>query len=319
MQKINKWIIGKPFLIALLAPKAAITARDIHEAFQYTKQRRILKHQFPLPYLPAWFAMYRSHKKPLIFLRKIFADFSSFGPESIEFGEKVLDGVGELARYNQAELQMSTPEEIEQIKPVMENMMTESLQEIKNDLSPLPADPSQREQLLSLFIDNSLESSFFILVTVPCWLIYRTLPTRLYRRARQGKVDALEKLLSLDPLMLHDPSIGKKLQGLRLNRKTTIYENLLTATHNDHQLNVTPQQMKYAIGGLISALAKVLKPLTKKTLSAAEIHKLFDAVAQDFDGTLTDPDLPINQDSFARAIFRYREEWLKVFQPDTKK
>lgn len=319
MQEIKKWIIGKPFLIAVVAPRSVITARDIHEAFQYTKQRRIFKHQFPLPNLPAWFALYRSHRKPLNFLRKIYTDFSSFGEASIEFGESMLEETRQLAGNKQSEIQMPTVEEIEQLRPVMQNILVESFQEIEDDISPSPVDPSLKAGMLSLLSDNSLESSFFILVTVPCWLVYRMSPTRLYRKARKGEFDALVKLLNLDPLMLHDPAIGKRIQELRFNHKITKYEKLLEAPLKDSHVNITAQQMKYAVGGLISALAKILKPVTKKSLSAAAIHKLFDAVAQDFDGSLIDFDLPTNQDSFARAIFRYRDEWLKVFQPDTKK
>jgi hypothetical protein len=260
MREIKKWLVGKPFIIALLAPQLAITARDIHEAFQNTKQRRILKHQFPFPHLPTWSAMYRSHRKPLIFLRQLFANFSGFSTASIEFGENVLNGAKEHARNKHSEMQIPTSEEIKQIQPVMENMLAESLQEIKNDLSPPPVDPLQKELMLALLKQMNMESSFFVLVTVPCWLIYRTSPTRLYRKARQkDNFDALEKLLSLDPLMLHEPTIGKRIQELRLTNKSSKYEKLLEASLKDHHLNVTAQQMKYAAGGLLSAFATIMK------------------------------------------------------------
>lgn len=314
MREIQKWIIGKPFIFALLAPQIAITARDIHEAFQFTKQRRIMNHQFPLPNLPAWFALYRSHRKPLNFLRAVFTDFSKFGSKSIEFGEAVFEGARQLSSSKQSEIQLPTPEEIEQIKPVMENMLAESFQEIKDDISPPPIDPAIKAQMLALFQNMNLESSFFVLVTVPCWLVYRTSPTRLYRKARQGDFTSLKKLLNLDPLMLHDPTIGKRIQALRFKNRTSKYKELLEAPLKDHHLNVTSLQMKYAIGGLLSAFAAVLK----QKLSAPDIQRLFNAVAKDFDGHLSDHELPVG-DSFARAIYRYRHEWLKFFQSDTKK
>ena len=169
--------------------------------------------------------------------------------------------------------------------------------------------------MLALLNHMDLESSFFALITVPCWLIYRTSPTRLYRKARQENFDALEKLLSLDPLMLHEPIIGKHIQELRLNNKTTKYRKLLDATLNDSHANITAQNMKYAAGGILSAMAKGLKP----RLSTPQIHKLFDAVALDFDKKLIDPDLPTNEGSFARQIYRHRDEWLKALKPDTEK
>lgn len=137
-------------------------------------------------------------------------------------------------------------------------MLTESFQEIQDDMSPEPVDPSLKAEMLSLFSNNSLESSFFVLATVPCWLIYRMPPTRLYRKARQGNFEALEMLLQLDPLMLHDPVIGKRIQELRFNHKSAKYRKLLEAPLYNSHANITALNMKYAIGGLLSALAKVL-------------------------------------------------------------
>lgn len=81
MLKTQEWTENKPYLIAVVAPQAAIAARDIHEAFHQIKDRRILAHQFPLPHLPSWFALYRSHIKPNTFIQKLFTDFSRFKPE----------------------------------------------------------------------------------------------------------------------------------------------------------------------------------------------------------------------------------------------
>ena len=314
MLEIQEWIKGKPFLFALLAPHLAIMARDIHEDFQHTRQRRFLTIQFPLPSLPAWYALYRSHRQTLNFLKTVFSDFSSFGSESIKFGEDFFEGIRQLSRSNQIEIPVPSPEDIKQAQMVMQNILAESFKDIKDDISPQPADPFFKDAMISLLTDTTnLESSFFILVTVPCWLVYRMPPARLYRKARQGNFDALEKLLILDPLMLHDPAIGKKIQELRLNNKNAKYEKLLEAPRKDHHLNVSSKQMKFAMGGFLSAFAKV----TKQKLTAPNIQKLFNAVEKDFKGHLTDDELPVG-DSFAREIYRYRKEWLKVFLSDTK-
>ncbi len=237
----------------------------------------------------------------------------------MEFGDILFKEFKDHPRNIQTDLEMPTPEEIKQISSVMQNTLAESIQEIKDDLSPPPVDPSQKEQMVTLLQNMDMESSFFVLVTVPCWLIYRISPTRLYRKARQGNMDALGKLLSLDPLMLHDPTIGKRLQEFRLKNKLFKYENLLEATLKDHHLNVTPQQMKYAAGGLISALASITNQINKKIrVTTPDIQKLFDAVAYEFDGKLEDLDLAVGS-SFARRIYFYRQEWLKAFHPDAKK
>jgi len=314
MLALERWIKGKNILLALLAPQAAIVARDIHKAFQHTKERRILTHQFPLPHLPSWFALYRSHRKPNIFLRKLFTDFSSFGAETIQFVEDMLEAARQLSAGKQV-LTAATPEAIAQAKAALQVMLFESIKDIKDDISPHPLDPSVKAHMLAMLQDMNLESSFFILVTVPCWLIYRISPTRLYRKARQGNYDAIKKLLCLDPLMLHDPVIGKRMQQLRFTYKTKQYNDLLETLTKDHPLNVSSQQIKYAIGGLLSAGARMLK----LRLTAPDIQKLFNAVAEDFDGNLFDPDLAVNESSFAREIHRYRQYWLESLQVGHKK
>lgn len=316
MLAIEKWAKGKPFEIAFFAPKMAIIARDIHLDFQHTKQRRFGTHQFPLPNLPSWFALYRSHKKPLNFLIKIF---SASENNSVQHGDAL--STQENSRYPQIETSSLSPDQLEIIEAEIEkNILDELFQEIKDEISSQSViEPSHKTAMLSLVKeDKNLESSFFILVTVPCWLIYRITPTRLYRNARLGNVDALKKLLMLDPLMLHDPAIGKKIQKLRFTHKTSKYENLLQAPLKNPLSKITSLQMKYAIGGLLSTFAQK----EKLKLTAPDIHRLFDAVAQDFDKKhikLKDSNFSDNEGTFARAIYRYRDEWLQVFLPDTKK
>jgi hypothetical protein len=314
MLAIQRWMKGKNILFVLLGPQLVITARDIHEDFQHIKERRIMGYQFPLPHLPSWFVLYRSHRKPNIFLRKLLTDFSRFGAETIQFGEDMIEGA-RLLSTSKSILPAVTPEAIAHAKAKLQNMLVESMEEIKDDISPQPIDPSVKARMVAMLQDMNIESSFFMLVTVPCWLIYRISPTRLYRKARQGNYASIKKLLCLDPLMIHDPVIGKKIQQLRFTNKTHKYNNLLETITKDHHLKVTSQSMKYAVGGFLSAIARILK----KRLTAPDIHNLFNAVAKDFDGNLVDPELAMVESSFAREIYRYRQYWLEAFNTDTKK
>lgn len=314
MSTIEAWIKDKHFLIATFGPQMAVTARDIHEAFQHTKERRIYNHQFDLPHPPSWFALYRTHKKPLTFLKKLFTDYSSFSSPSIEFAENVIEGARQLGRLPPGTPITITVEELEQINKAKQKVLAESLSDIKSDKAAEAADPQTKDAMLSFLVGMDLESSFFVLVTVPCWLLYQIHPGRLYRKARQGNFDALQKLLNLDPLMIHDPMIGKQIQKLRFKNKSRQYEKLFEILLKKSTIHVTPQQMKYAIGGFLSALAQLLKI----RLTAPDIQKLFDAVSLDFDGFNRDSCLPNSSETFARAIYRYRNDWLKAFKPDMK-
>ncbi|MDD5759605.1 MAG: hypothetical protein PHI06_11060, partial [Desulfobulbaceae bacterium] len=232
MLAIQRWLKDKHFLFALLAPHFAITARDIHEAFQYTKERHIMGHQFPLPHLPSWFALYRSHRKPNIFVRKLFTDFSCFSPETIQFSENIIE-CARLLSVGKPVLPTTTPEEIAQTKVAMQIILRESLEDIKDDISPQSVDQDVKARMHVMIEDMNLESSFFLLVTGPCWLIYHTSPTRLYRKARLGDYNAIKKLLCLDPLMLHDPAIGQRMQQLRFTYKTNQYNAILEILTKD--------------------------------------------------------------------------------------
>lgn len=313
MLAIKRWLKGKHILLALLAPQYATSARSIHEAFQYTKERRFMGYQFPLPHLPSWFALYRSHRKPNIFLRKLITDFSCFSAETIQFGDNMIEGLRMLST-GKSVLPVATPGEIAQAKAALQIMLRESLKDIKDDISQQSVDPSVKARMLAMIQDMTLESSFFMLVTGPCWLIYHTSPTRLYRKARLGDYNAIKKLLCLDPLMLHDPAIGKRMQQLRFTYKTNQYNDLLEILTKDHHLKVTSQRIKYAVGGLLSVIAKTVK----LKLTAPDIQKLFNAVAEDCDGNLVDPELA-TESSFAREIYRYRMYWLESLQVGHKK
>jgi len=50
---------------------------------------------------------------------------------------------------------------------------------------------------------------FFLLVWLPCGILYQTTPTRLIYRARHGDVEALGKMLRLDKLLLEEPRFRK--------------------------------------------------------------------------------------------------------------
>lgn len=314
MTAIETWTKNKPFLIAAFGPQMAVVARDINEAFKHTKERRIFKHKFDLPHLPTWFALYRTHNKPLFFLKTLISDFSGFSSTSIEFGENVIEGFQQLSNLPQGTPITITVEELEQVNVCIQKALSESLADIKSDMTAKDVDPQTKAAMLSLLTDMDLEGSFFLLVTVPCWLLYQIHPGRLYRKARQGNFDALKNLLNLDPLMIHDPMIGKQIQKLRFKNKSWQYETLFEILLKESTINVTPQQMKYALGGFLSALAKLLKV----RLTAPDIQKLYDAVALDFDGVRRDSCLPDNSGTFAQAIYRYRKEWLKAFKSDMK-
>lgn len=321
MSEIEHWAQDKPFLLALFAPQVATGAQDLHLLFKDMKNHKLLNQSFAQPDLSAWFSLYRSHRTINLFLKCLFSDFSPFSSESVDFGEM-------LSNADQIKKELGKPEIkkqlealsvegkvtcFQQAKAIQEKMLKESFEDLKMDNTGEPVPAEMKSEFLSMFT-NSLEGQFYFFITVPCWLLYRDSATRIYRKARLGDYNSLEKLLRLDPLVIHDPSIGKQIQKFRFMGKSIAYENLIEAVLNKPKEKSTRKKMKYSVAGLISGLSLAINhPLTEP-----QIRQLFDAIAQDTRSQPIDTDLPESPESFAKAIQRDRFYWNKVLSPDNK-
>ena len=322
MSAIQKWAQDKHFILALVAPQLAMSAQDINILFKDLKKNRILIHAVALPDLSSWFTLYRSHRKTSLFLKELFSGFSDFSSESIEFAE-ILGNFDQVKReLNKSELkqliaQMTSEEktaQIQKMKDIQTNILDESFLDLESDIKGEPVDPKLQADFLAMF-NESISGQFYLFVAVPCWLLYRDSATNLYRTARRGDYDSLEKLLRLDALLIHDPSIGKQVQLLRIKGKYSAYENLIESVLKKPKNKSTRKKMKYAIAGLISGISSTIdSPLTEP-----QIRELFDAIAQDTQKKPVDTDLPDSPEAFSKAIQRDRSYWIKLLKPDKRK
>ncbi len=322
MSAIQKWTQDKHFLLALVAPQIAMGAQDIHLLFKDLKQQKQLNQAFALPNLSSWFALYRSHRKTTLFLKQLFSGFSVFSSESIDFAEMLVN-VDQVKReldrpeIKQQLAQMTSEEkaaQVQKVKDIQTTMLNESFRDLESGIKGELVAPELQVDFLSMFT-KSLAGQFYLFVAVPCWLLYRDSATNLYRKARLGDYDSLEKLLRLDALLIHDPSIGKQVQQLRIKGKYSAYENLIEFVLKKPKNKITRKKMKYAIAGLISGISSAIKhPLTEP-----QIRALFDAIAQDTQKKPIDTDLPDSPETFSKAIQRDRSYWSKLLHPDKRK
>lgn len=319
MRALSELVRDKPFIIAISALIFIPQAHDLTEAFHQAKDRRFDTHQFPLPHLPSWYKMYRSHHKANIFLKLLITGFSAYTPKQIEFGEDIFEGFGRLNEMSpddkqalQAEI---TLEDFQESVKDWQDILAAMIADYESELSEPPLEPAVKDAAVRLFAENGLACSFFMLVVAPCWLLYRTSPTKLYRQARRGDIQALDKLLRLDALMIHDPAIGQQIQSLRFRGKNAPYEKLLTASLKRPRTKITTQKLKFTIAGYLSAVATAIKfPINEPTMRA-----LFDAYTLDKYGLDIDTDLPDGQEALRKVIERERKMWLKMLLPDKKK
>ncbi len=149
------------------------------------------------------------------------------------------------------------------------------------------------------------EVAFVITVLTPCWFEYREFAAPLFRRARQGEMEALEKILWLDKNAIHDPRIAKELHLASQKPDGARYRRIMRALENPPKTKLSPVKVKIWMSGLILLLSEGFA----HKLSAPEIRRLFDALAYDLHGKYNDDDITLEEDAFRKAVTREKDFW----------
>lgn len=307
MKELRRWGRDKPYITKIFAAQLLSNVNEMAEEFKTIKLRRFSSQKFNLPYLPSWFLMYRSHRRSITHTKSVLE--TVYGRYSVQYLSKLL----ERPTNNAAPLSASSKEEVKEALVLLQSLYSISEKELEDDFSKAPLKMAAQRRMRTLIEKSPLETSFFLFVTVPCWTLYRTSPTRLYRQARTGDYDSLQNLLSLDQLMLHEPAIGKQIISYRFKHSAAKYRKLLTAatkapTGKNARKNILLSQV-----GLISAISH----LTIKPLTPQDLFELVDAFDHDSKGQLL-ADLPKTPDALARALAPSRNMWRHMFSTLTK-
>jgi hypothetical protein len=148
------------------------------------------------------------------------------------------------------------------------------------------------------------EGFFSFRIFLPCWLQYFEYPTSLFRRARLGNLDALNKLLRLDKRVIADTRISRHIAQYGTDPKSPEFRQLIKALEGaPRKLSVT--KVKTFLAAYLYGLSKHLgSPLTYP-----QIQDLFDQSAQERGIGLTDPDLEMAPHSFEKAVRRNLAFW----------
>jgi hypothetical protein len=313
MQAVKEWAQDKSVLLAILAPHAAAFAREMPEALRHVKERRLYSMQFPLPDLPSWFNYYHAPEKSVMALVNLLLEFSDFVQKVASFAETVNE-LRDFAKESPEIKPTFSPQQNEDFTSSLNAMLSSSYAELKDDLADTSFDLKTKAKFLQYVKENETELGYFFLVVAPCWLLFKMSPNRLYRKARRGDVKALEKLLNLDPLMLHDPTIGREMQKLRFKNRTNDYERLLELVRKPLKPKLNKSKAKASLSAFISLLAGVIEqPLTEP-----QIRELHDAVTLEAEGKEIDTDLPDSPEALAKAIQREKSKWQQIIKTDKK-
>lgn len=288
MLAVEKWSQGKHPLIALVAPYVASFARDLHDIYANSKSRKVGSQPLNLPLLTDWYILYRKH-------RQYYKAFITLVSENSTLFHAVTS-IGATEHNNTSTL---TPQQ------TFDKILHVSFQDYAELIKDEPLDADQHARVQSLLAACQTELDFMFFIYTPCQLFYKTSPSKLYHQAKLGNVSAIDKLLRLDPLLLHDPAIGQQIQKIRLFGKRSTYQNLIEAPLKPVRAKISRARIKAMLGAYIDLIAKELgQPLT-----SPELRKLFDAVAQDEHKRPIDTTLPDGEETFYKAIQRNRTEW----------
>ena len=264
-----------PLLKALASPDIAPVAEKLHRTLLATRQAQ---EEFPIKIdLSKWLSFYRSH-------RKVFDN-------SMDNIFLVLpDLFNKLAIKNGKAVSALNDKDILEDKHslgilISELMFSNNYPKIEN-------------------LTLSDEGFFTFRIFLPCWLHYFETPTGLYRKARLGQLDALDKLLRIDKRVIADPKISRHIAQHGTNPASPEFKQLVKALEGaPRKLSVT--KVKTFLAAFLYGLSKHLGP----PLTYPQVQDLFDQSAQERGLGLTDPDLEMSPHSFEKAVRRNLVFW----------
>lgn len=274
----------------------------------------------PPPPIPVWISMYRSHRR----MQNALAIADGI-PEELNASD-MLDAMREASRMPQEELAAEIEAEIahfsqEQLREIVAPFLRvpfppeeATLRAMLNEIETVSqCSDSNEDDMLDAALESP-EGQYFLRVWWPCWFVYREYPPRLLRAARQGHIDALDRLLRLDKFIVGDPRIAKRL-GEYLSTGTSGQRKQLTAALvGKPKKRLTDKAIRSGLGALISQLAF----LFRTSVTAPQIEELFNRIERVRSGRLADPAVPTGE-NWAKALQRNRD-WpsLPTTKPDNK-
>ena len=312
MSEVEKWSEGVHPLIASTSILWASMLDNVTETFLQLKANKIFEHSFTVKDLPAWSALYQSEKSLIQFMIPMICSSLEGKGAPPNFAENMLSIVQATTNISYIE-SPGLPPKFNQADA--DTLCQNTLSITLTDIEQRTSDNSITTQEKTAFLVNETEACFFILVMVPCLVLYQTFPRILYQDALNGDIKALENLLRMDRRILHDPEIGKQLEIIH-SKSITVHDKLIKDSLELPKPKITRRRILDAIAGFISALAVQMQ----QELTEPKIRDLFDSMSRDKNGA-DDEDLMSTPETFYQAIRRSRKKWLALFEtfnPDKK-
>lgn len=308
LKDVREWAKGKPeelgFVGACLAIMPEIMRRGFGEVYSGSHHHP----EWRVPDTEQWAQLYHDPKRVL----KGCWEYVGLGsPEDFEYKEVLtsfLNAVNAFIVSNDKSLAMELGEPDvppNEFKASLFRYLF-SLLETYGFRGPVEAGSEYMEESLAL----PIECLFLLRVWVACWIIHKEPFFPLFRRARHGDIDALEKLVLVDRGVLTERRISKLWTRISEDNTSEDFERIHRALANRPALvGYEPQDAKIAAAGLIAKMSEA----KNHPLSASQIGEVFDALARDLapEGQVVhkDPDVDRKSSQWRKAVARQKDKW----------
>ena len=316
MRELNRWGKDKHLGLVVAAQQLAMGIEPLSKWLRSIKVEELLGDHITFPPLKQWIYLYKDHRRLEKFLVEIFKEFGGIAEYGAYLAESFFEGIQYLRKVGPGSLKkqfegMSDDEregiQNEAVK-ILDQLYDLHKSDIESDIEG-KVDKELLEKLKKAF--KKPEMLFFLRVWVPCLFLYGEYPGKLLRKARLGIIDAMEKLLRVDPSAIGDKIICEQFHRASGKENKSDFNILVKALQKRPKGKVTQRKTKYSIAGLISALSN-------GSLTEPSIRRLFDAVAHDVKKEDIDTNLPDAAEAFSKAIQRQRIFWMSTIRPDKK-
>lgn len=319
----NEWAKDKSPLLAIASFTLAGSAKDTLEFLQKYKSNMLNEKILFLPPINQWINLYRNHRKLYKGVTSALRAIDSKTSDIVDFYEFLLGSINESKKMNPEQKRKAigrlSPKELQKNFAIARKRAREleyKTMELfinTDSLESEALDEIEEKKRARIFLQTP-EIIFYLQVWIPCFLIYGIYPPYLLRKARHGDEDAIEKILRLDKSIIDDPKIKEIFHQASNAKKVSKFNLMKDAIQKAPKVRIEIQSIKYALAGLISVIFIALG----QKLAAAEIHRLFDAIARDTGKGIIDDDLAVSRETFEKAIQRYRTFWQVIPKADRK-
>ncbi len=348
----DRWADGRFRLMAMFAQVAAASADVCFEVLQAEHRNRFLTSQFARGIeIEDWLKLYlRRSWVEGIGLQMLTA------PEDVSARDRArsaANGVRQSLRrkmlpdtVDQAYLQRLQNVGQRQIERYYRQVHLPMLDDLLHESDEIPS-------TVGTWLGRP-EVIFIVTVAMPCWLEFQVSPWQLFKKAAQGDFQATEQLLRLDPDADKAPLIARQMFRMR-QAEPKRYQMLQRASSEGLTVNRSFAEVKYLIGGLLiewskeihdaingGLMSEILLKMSpvemhqqlkrqikiarrrisrspiRCRLTASDISKLFDAVAQDRGDGPVDRDFCLEPDSRDRRLRRNAKVWPSLRNPDKR-